>query len=75
MTTRRRARVGIGITRRKRTRRDIVSQTYNGYCVKCKAKRDFEGNVEVSKTGMNMAKGKCPVCGTTVNRILGKAKA
>jgi hypothetical protein len=23
---------------------------------------------------MNMAKGKCPVCGTTVNRILGKAK-
>ena len=50
------------------------AQTYNGYCVKCKEKRDFEGNVEVSKTGMNMAKGKCPVCGTTVNRILGKAK-
>ncbi|MBQ1044432.1 hypothetical protein KBX35_02760 [Micromonospora sp. C32] len=50
------------------------AQTYNGYCVKCKEKRDFEGHVEVSKTGMNMAKGKCPVCGTTVNRILGKAK-
>lgn len=50
------------------------AQTYNGYCVKCKEKRDFEGRVEVSKTGMNMAKGKCPVCGTTVNRILGKAK-
>jgi hypothetical protein len=48
-------------------------QTYNGYCVKCKEKRDFEGNVEISKTGMRMAKGKCPVCGTTVNRILGKA--
>jgi hypothetical protein len=46
---------------------------YNGYCVKCKAKRDFEGTVEVSKTGMNVAKGKCPVCGTTMNRILGKA--
>ena len=30
------------------------------------------GHVEVSKTGMKMAKGKCPVCGTTVNRILGK---
>jgi hypothetical protein len=55
---------------------DNVAQTaqmYNGYCVKCKEKRDFEGNVEVSKTGMRMAKGKCPVCGTTVNRILGKA--
>jgi hypothetical protein len=66
-----------GKTRRKRTRRGTVAekaQTYNGYCVKCKEKRDFEGNVEVSKTGMNMAKGKCPVCGTTVNRILGKAK-
>jgi hypothetical protein len=50
-----------------------TAQTYNGYCVKCKEKRDFEGEVTVSKTGMNMAKGKCPVCGTTVNRILGKA--
>jgi hypothetical protein len=60
------------------TRRGTVAtktQTYNGYCVKCKEKRDFEGTVEVSKTGMNMAKGKCPVCGTTVNRILGKAKS
>jgi hypothetical protein len=47
--------------------------TYNGYCVKCKDKRDFEGSVGISKTGMRMAKGKCPVCGTTVNRILGKA--
>jgi hypothetical protein len=51
----------------------VADTTYNGYCVKCKEKRDFEGTVEVSKTGMNMAKGKCPVCGTTVNRILGKA--
>jgi hypothetical protein len=50
-----------------------TAQTYNGYCVKCKEKRDFEGEVVVSKTGMRMAKGACPVCGTTVNRILGKA--
>ena len=49
------------------------TQTYNGYCVKCKEKRDFDGHVEISKTGMKMAKGKCPVCGTTMNRILGKA--
>ncbi|MDT4985943.1 MAG: hypothetical protein QOI74_37 [Micromonosporaceae bacterium] len=51
----------------------IVADKYNGYCVKCKEKRDFDGRVEVSKTGMKMAKGSCPVCGTTVNRILGKA--
>ena len=49
------------------------TETYNGYCVKCKEKRDFEGEVVVTKTGMRMAKGACPVCGTTVNRILGKA--
>lgn len=46
---------------------------YTGYCVKCKEKRNFSGKVEVSKTGMNMAKGQCPTCGTTVCRILGKA--
>ncbi|HLU34008.1 MAG TPA: DUF5679 domain-containing protein [Natronosporangium sp.] len=50
-----------------------TAQMYNGYCVKCRTKRDFEGTVSVSKTGMRMAKGSCPVCGITVNRILGKA--
>ena len=37
-------------------------ETYKGdaYCVKCKAKRDFEGTVKISE------------CGTKVNRILGK---
>jgi hypothetical protein len=62
---------------RRSTEEDTVATKaktmYNGYCVKCKEKRDFEGTVEVSKTGMNVAKGKCPVCGTTMNRILGKA--
>lgn len=47
---------------------------YNGYCVKCKTKRDFEGEVVEMKTGMLTAKGDCPVCGTKVNRFLGKAK-
>ena len=50
-----------------------VAEMYNGFCVKCKEKRDFEGEIAETKTGMRMAKGKCPVCGTTVNRILGKA--
>jgi hypothetical protein len=63
--------------RRADNRRDdkeaTVAEKYSGYCVKCKEKRDFEGTVAVSKTGMRMAKGTCPVCGTTVNRILGKA--
>ena len=50
----------------------VTTETYNGYCVKCKEKRDFEG--EVAETnGRRMAKGTCPVCGTKMNRILGKA--
>jgi Domain of unknown function (DUF5679) len=46
---------------------------YEAYCVKCKAKREFEGEVVTLKNGRRAAKGKCPVCGTTVMRILGKA--
>ncbi len=50
-----------------------VAETYNGYCVKCKEKRDFDGEVKVSDSGRRMAQGLCPVCGTKMNRILGKA--
>ena len=46
--------------------------TYNGYCVKCREKRDFEGEVVENAAGRRMAKGVCPVCGTKMNRILGK---
>ena len=49
-----------------------MSENYNGYCVKCTEKRDFDG--EATETnGRRMAKGTCPVCGTRMNRILGKA--
>jgi len=53
-----------------------MAETYKGdaYCVKCKEKRDFEGTVKVSDSGRRMAQGICPVCGTKVNRILGKAQ-
>ncbi|MGI8531629.1 MAG: DUF5679 domain-containing protein [Geodermatophilaceae bacterium] len=50
-----------------------MADTYNGYCVKCKEKRDFEGEVATTDSGRRMAKGICPVCGTKMNRILGKA--
>ncbi|HWG93154.1 MAG TPA: DUF5679 domain-containing protein [Mycobacteriales bacterium] len=52
---------------------DHVADTYNGYCVKCKEKRDFEGEIKVSESGRRMAQGTCPVCSTKMNRILGKA--
>ncbi len=50
-----------------------MAETYNGYCVKCKEKRDFQGAVVTRDSGRRMAKGECPVCGTKMNRILGKA--
>lgn len=52
----------------------MADQTYTGefYCVKCKAKREATGNIVASENGTRMAKGKCPVCGTNLNRILGK---
>lgn len=50
-----------------------VKTKYNGYCVKCKEKRDFSGEVSVTKNGRNIAKGPCPECDTTICRMLGKA--
>ena len=43
-----------------------------GYCVKCKTQREIQ-NPKESKTkrGVKIAKGKCPVCGTTVCRMGG----
>ena len=51
-----------------------MAESYSGeaYCVKCKEKRSFDGHVE-EKNGRRFAKGICPVCGTKVTRILGKA--
>ena len=42
------------------------------YCVKCKEKRFIDGSIKVSDSGRKMAYGYCPVCGTKMNRILGK---
>jgi hypothetical protein len=43
-----------------------------GYCVKCKTKREIANGVEeVMKNGRKAIKGKCPVCGTVMFKILG----
>ena len=49
--------------------------TYEAYCVKCRAKREFEGEEVELKNGRKAAQGICPVCGTKVMRILGKSSA
>jgi transcription elongation factor Elf1 len=53
----------------------LMAETWSGefYCVKCKAKREASGEVRVNDKGTRMAKAVCPVCGTNLNRILGKA--
>jgi len=50
-----------------------------GYCVKCKAKREITGAKEVAMKGKGGAKrramtGTCPKCGTKMFRIMGNAK-
>jgi Zn finger protein HypA/HybF involved in hydrogenase expression len=43
-----------------------------GYCVKCKAKKEIMDAVEVTtKNGRKAIKGKCPTCGTVMYKILG----
>lgn len=43
-----------------------------GYCVKCKAKREIaDGVEEIMKNGRRAIKGKCPTCGTVMFKILG----
>jgi hypothetical protein len=57
------------------TKEAVMAETWSGefYCVKCKEKREADGEVKVNDKGTRMAKAVCPVCGTNLNRILGKA--
>ena len=50
-----------------------MAEKYEAYCVKCREKREFEGEEVTLANGRRAAQGKCPVCGTKVMRILGKA--
>jgi hypothetical protein len=43
-----------------------------GYCVKCKAKKEIGNAVEETmKNGRKAIKGTCPTCGTVMFKILG----
>ncbi|WP_170219291.1 DUF5679 domain-containing protein [Nocardioides litoris] len=52
-----------------------MTDTWSGdfYCVRCNDKRETQGEVVVGDNGRRMAKAVCPVCGTKLNRMLGKA--
>ena len=43
-----------------------------GYCVKCKARKEItEAFEEVMKNGRKAIKGKCPTCGAVMFKIIG----
>jgi uncharacterized Zn finger protein (UPF0148 family) len=53
-------------------RRMVNHLMAEGYCVKCKAKKEIANGVEeVMKNGRKAIKGKCPTCGTVMFKILG----
>ena len=46
-----------------------------GFCVKCKKQQEMSDAQNVTlKNGRMAVKGKCPVCGTVMCKILGKKK-
>jgi len=56
-----------------------MTNQMTGYCVKCKTKREIKNPKEVifkgkGGTDRKMLKGECPVCGTTVCRMLPSKK-
>jgi hypothetical protein len=55
--------------RRPGPKKDFMAE---GYCVKCKAKKEIVDAVEeVMKNGRKAIKGRCPTCGTVMFKILG----
>ena len=45
-----------------------------GYCVKCKAKREIKNPVKTSVNGHPAIKGSCTKCGTQMFRFVAKGK-
>jgi hypothetical protein len=66
------ARTTVTETSRVRREEDRTVAEYEGYCVKCREKRKFDGTVKEMANGRKAAQGTCPVCGTKMNRMLGK---
>lgn len=50
-----------------------MADKYEGYCVKCRTKRMFDGEKKELPNKRMAAQGPCPVCGTKITRMLGKS--
>ena len=52
--------------------RDATSKEHivEAYCVKCRERREMKDPKQITmKNGKPAVQGKCPVCGTTMNKI------
>jgi len=65
---------------RKRAKKRLVEKLieehtgkFTGFCVQCKEKHIFDGDIIETDSGRRIAKGKCPNCNGSMNRILGRA--
>jgi len=45
------------------------------YCMKCRTKREFTGQLVTLKNGRPALQGTCPVCGTKLTKIMGMEAA
>jgi len=53
--------------------RPCTSAEKQGYCLKCEKKVNMVGaKLSKTKNGRDIMKGKCPKCGSGVNRFLSK---
>jgi hypothetical protein len=59
---------GLGLLRGWGRRSRMADQAY---CMKCREKREFEGQLVTLKTGRPAMQGTCPVCGTKLTKIMG----
>lgn len=58
------------MVKQSKHRKVLNIMAIEGYCVKCKEKREMTNPVESTmKNGRPITKGSCPECGTTICRI------
>jgi hypothetical protein len=55
---------------------EVVTMASEGYCMKCRAKREIQGEKQTTlKNGRPAIEGTCPVCGTKMVKMVSKANA
>ena len=74
------ANLAIDKVMRKRAKKRLVEKLieehtgkFTGFCVQCKEKHIFDGDIIETDSGRRIAKGKCPKCNGSMSRILGRA--